>query len=574
MPTIVIRVLWLALLALSLSLLVWPVAPSPRDPLPVEVLSAIRHLDWFLVVVYAWVTVLLVLLFHTRAARSRFLLCIVFVVILVGSWGIRAPWGNHPDSPWFLAHVQYLHVVGEVPAGGHPSLRYFDFPGFPILGLVIQEITGLEPFKMMLVYTFTSGLILTTVLYAGFRKLLRTDIAPLAVMGALLSSKVLGVVSNQFHAINLATLYIAVFILLLSRFTSAEPKASTTRLVFVILTLAATIEYLFTPILFALTLLSAYFVDRAATRRPPVSIAVALLPLATLFAWETYTTVYNFTDTFGHLVQTLRSLIDLQWLEPTRRLLAVNVGPAYPWWGNLSRLFWWITVFLLGTLEMIWRARTLGQATTAERTELAILLGLLATVGIGFFSIPVIGVVHGGLSRYLWVAPLALVPRLVRRLSEPARWRSAAVFVVTSAALFPATFLSNADLFSTNRLYPEEVQVSTFLSSALPITQPPYVYALPSYPTTLLVYTPDLRVNAPYVYGTSAAAGWDLVDQQERAFLSNPTGKLAITSAKSKGEFETRLGILPEDPLWRIYDTQLQQVDLIYDNQLISVFAN
>jgi hypothetical protein len=223
---------------------------------------------------------------------------------------------------------------------------------------------------------------------------------------------------------------------------------------------------------------------------------------------------------------------------------------------------------------MISRLGTLRQATAAERTELAFLLGVLATVVIGFFSIPVIGVVHGGLSRYLWVAPLALVPRLVRRLAEPARWRSAAVFVVASAALFPATFLSNADLFSTNRLYPEEVRVSAFLSSALPITQPHYVYALPTYPTTLLVYIPDLQVNVPYVYGTSVAAGWDLVDKQQHAFLSNPSGKLAIASAKSKGEFETRLGILPEDPLWRIYDAQLQQVDLIYDNQFISVFAN
>ncbi len=575
LTTVTRRVLWLGLLTLTVLLLAWPVAPSPEDSPPVEIVSAIRHFDSFLVLIYVWVGFLLVLLLQEHSVWSRFAICATFAAVLIGSWGIRAPWGNHPDSPWFLAHVQYLFAAGKVPSAGLVGLRYFDFPGFPLIGVLIQKITGLEPFKLMLSYTIASGLALTLMLHAAFLKFVSPNIAPLAVMAALLSSKILGVVSNQFHPINLATLYIVVFVLLLPRFVSSRPQDRASQLIFAILTLAATIEYLFTPVLFAMTLVWVCVLNRSVNHGARFALASGLFPLATLLAWDTYATVHNFHDTFGAIPRTLGNLINLQWLQPTGQLLAANVGQAYPWWGNLSRLFWWVTVFLLGTVDMLSRLRTFREATVAERAQLAFLMGLLTTVAVGFFSIPVIGVVHGGLSRYLWVAPFVLVPWLMRRIYKPPLRGLSAALVVVAAGLFPATFLSNADLFSTQRLYSQEVRASAFLASATPQAgKVPLVYGLPTFPTTLLVYIPELQVRSSYLYGVSPAVAWEIVDGQKRDFLSDPRNNLGIVSAKSKGELHARHGISSDGSQWRVYEAQLERVDRLYDNGLLRVIIN
>ncbi len=571
------KILWICLLFIGAIILMWPVSPTPYDPLPMQSLYAVQHLPWFVVFFYAWGSIFAALLFGAKGSRlERLVLCLVFTMVFVEFWGFASPLGNHSDSTWFLAHVDYLDKAGKIPSEGHPVLRYFDFPGFPLLGVAITELTGSNIFTASAAYLLVGGAVFSLIVYSAFLKILGgPDRAARAFVLALSSSTVLSTILNQFHAINLATLYIATFFLLLPNFALEEGRVQQIIPVFLLLTLAAATEYLFSPVFFSMVLLAIFLLSQVSNERRSVSLHNALFPLIALLVWETYATAHNFLDTFGQLSKTVQNLLNMGWMIPVQQLLIANLGPAYPWWGNVVRLFWWSSVFGAGTLLMFWKVFSFRRSDRAQITQLSAFLGSMFTVAIGFFSIPIIGVVHGGLSRYLWVGPLVIAPVLVEALSRP-RLRVVAVsFVLASFVLLVPTFFVSAHSFSKNRVYRSEVAVSQFLGTVSDGGRRQTLYALPTFPTALYIYAPDAEPRAAnYIYGLSQGDAWALLDRIVADFHSENNEKtLAITSAKAKAEYQEMLGVPADHPRWRSLDEQLSAVARVYDSDFFGIYA-
>ncbi len=567
--------LWFLLLGLSAVVISWPVTPSPTDPLPVQSTHAIQRLSGFIVFFYGWVVVLVTLLFSGKGGKLEGLgLCLVFTVVFVQFWGLASPWGNSGDSTWRMAEVKYILETGKIPPGGHPNLRYFDFPGLHLVDLAVGHATGLDLFLGTRAYLLASGLTFTLVLYVAFLRLMGSpSLAALTFILAVVSSKVLGVVFNQFHPINLATNYIALFFLLMTAGGLGKFQERRFGILFLVLALAAAVEYLFTPVFFSMVLLSCYFLYRTLKQSEHVSLGTAGLPLALFLFWFAYGTVWSFPVNVGALPQIMREFLHFGWLLPTQQLLAANLGPRYPWWGNLATLFWWSSVFGLGTLFLMWQLPFFEKVTDPRRMELAVFVGTLATIAIG--SVTTSGAVHGGLSRYVWVAPLSLVPAVIDILTRVRQRAISIAFVLVGMSLTLPTFLTHADTLSSSRTYLHELAAGQFIASAYSNNQGVTLFGLPDVPVFSLVYQPNALFRvAVDAYGATEAQTWSSLYRLVEDFrTSSPQDSLAVVIPKGRAVFMERLGIPTDHPNWRSLEEKLTIANGIYANGGVWLYA-
>jgi hypothetical protein len=473
-----------------------------------------------------------------------------------------------------MAEVKYLIEEGRIPPGGNPNFPYLDFPGLHVVGLSLVQITGMDVFMAIRVYLVISGLLLTLLLYAGFLRRLGTPArAAMSVVLAIASSMVLGVVTNQFHPINLSTIYIATFFLLLT-IPSLRALPSSYLFPLLILMFAATIEYVFTPVFFSMVLLSIYVLHPPARSKRIIAGSSIVFPLIFLFTWEVYVTVWNFPNIVRQMPEALRGFVEWKWLLPTEQVLAGNLGPSFPWWGNVTRLYWWVSVFGFGTILAAWRVIS-RPAAKSQDVELAFFLGILATMVPGSLVGGIIGVVHGGLSRYVWIAPIALAPILVKVLDQP-RARSVAVpFTIASLALLFPTFLTNGSHLSTHRTYAHELAVGEFISDTYGKGKGLTLYCDTDLPVFYLLYATEASVRIPSgAYGTLETQMWQSVEEVVTSFrASSRERNLLIAWPKMRGNYQERMGISPDHPNWRVATEELSTTIRIYDNRNLQLYA-
>jgi hypothetical protein len=473
-----------------------------------------------------------------------------------------------------MAEVNYILETGKIPPGGHPNLTYFDFPGLHLVDLAVGYTTGMDLFLATHVYLLASGLTFTLVLYVAFLRLMGTpSLAALTFILAVVSSKVLGAVFNQFHPINLATNYIVLFFLLVTTGGLGKFQGRRSSILFLVLALAAAVEYLFTPVFFSMVLLSCYFLYR--TPKPPenVSLGIVGLPLVLFLFWFAYGTVWSFPVNVGALPQIMHEFLHFGWLLPTEQLLAANLGPRYPWWGNLATLFWWSSVFGVGTLFLLRQLPSFEKATGPRRMELAVFAGTLATIAIG--SVTTSGAVHGGFSRYVWVAPLSLAPAVVDILTRVRQRAISVAYVLVGMSLTLPTFLTHADTLSSSRTYLHELAAGQFIASAYSNNQGVRLFGLPDVPVFSLVYKPDAPFKVAIdVYGATEAQAWSSLQRLVEDFrTSSPDDSLAVVIPKGRAVFMERLGIPTDHPNWQILEERLSVANGIYQNGGVRLYA-
>ncbi len=583
------KLLWVCLLGLTMAIILWPVAPSPFDPMPVQSIHVIQNLPGFIVLFYAWAVVLAALLFLARGGVfERLALCLVFSIVFVQFWTFVSPWGTHADTTWLTGHVLYLQDMGQIPAGGHHTFRYFDYPALSLTGCTLQHITGMDIFKAIQVFLLTNGLVFVSILYAAFLKLMRTPYqAAIGVILALCSSMVLALVPNIFHPISLATTYIAMFLLLMARATDRESQHTTDYAIFILLVIAATVEYLFTPVLFALVILSGYILNRILRVRGFATLNIFMLTCVLFFSWLIYMTLTTFESLTASLPKIIADFQDMTWLLYIVQEMRTQGGPYYPWWGTVSRFFWWLFVLGLGSALVLRRMFHLRNADGPRRLEVAWFLGLVATVIIGSVGIP--GVVHGGLSRYIWLAPFFIVPAVVNVLSRPSARRYAVAFALAGSLLLLPTFLSNADTVSRDTTYAHELTAGQFTASVYGKGEGLLFYSMGPGLVFPVLYTPDAKLRM-----TSEARGideehvwlgirtqlrgffgiYDWGDQAGRPIPGYTGGRvLFVSSWKMRTNFQEKIGIPPSHPNWDAMEMELSSAMRIYDNRYLQLYV-
>ncbi len=565
------KILWICLLGLTIGIILWPVAPSPSDPLPVQSIYAIKHLTWFAVLFMGWALNLAGLLFFAKGnVWERLALCLVFFLVFVQFWGFAvAPWGNSTDSSWLMGHVNYLEHTAKIPLG-QAALCYFDFPGLALVGSAIQQLSGADLFLTTRLYLLFGGMIFIIILYVLFLKTLRTPhLAAISVVLAVASSMVLGFIPNQFHPINLATIYIVTFLLLLTGRGTKMFSDQNTIIILLLLIIAGTVEYPFTPILFSMILFASYILSRLTKKTNDLTLKIAVFPLVFFLAWEVYWTIWNFHSNTMGVPTALKGMLNGKWLIPTTMVLRENVGPTYPWWGNIAKFFWWLSVFGFGTLLMLWRSFRWRHANSSRLNEISIFVGILATVLIGFFAGGIIGVVHGGLSRYIWVAPLLLAPVIIEFLASKKRRYPAIIFTMVGLLLLLPTFLTNADTLSTGRVYRSDIDAFESAASFQEKEEVEIIYGFPSVSSVSYIYMPTAVVrNGADIYGGATETdAWNNMERMILAFeAGNTDANLAIISISGKQVYSERLGVALDDPNWTKLEAELDKGERIYDN--------
>jgi hypothetical protein len=457
-------ILWILLLGLTISILLFPVSVSPTYPLPVQSIYIFSDLPLFTGLFYSWVLLLLLLLFSGwEHELEKLALCFVFTLIFLQFWTLISPWGRTGDGLWQMGHVRYISEHGKIPSGEHAG--YFGFPGLHFLCVAIHKICGLDIFMTRTVFLLLNSFIFTTFLFLFFSKLLaNASLASIGVIMAVTSSLLIGTGMNQFHPMSLATTYIGLFLLLLVLNQSGSRLFSNWQgsLIFLLVTVAATIEYLFTPFLFFFVLLSVYVFHR--NEKEFVNLATVFIPLVFAIAWEIFWAISTFNSVVSAWPKILEDLKAGEFFVATERRLRENIGPSYPWWGNVTRLFWWSFVFGFGTLLTLSKLPSLEKKSHLEKVCVPGLVGVLLTIFIG--TLGTRWAVHGGISRYLWVGSFFIVPGLIHLLTKRRIKKYGLIFLFLSLFLFTfPTFLTNMDTLCIYYVYPSDISVGKFIEN-------------------------------------------------------------------------------------------------------------
>jgi hypothetical protein len=572
------KILWLFFLGFTIIIILWPVTPSMYNPLPVQTIYAINSFPLFIVVFFIWVLNLACLLFFMQGnAGERLALCLGFMLVFVQFWGFKvSPWGNTIDSDWLIGHVNYLNHIATIPNTGQSVLRYFDFPGLIFVGSALKNIFGANLFLSVDIYLLLSGVIFTVIFFVTFLKILKnSSLASIGVVFAIVSSTALGGISNQFHPINLASIFICIFLLILvSREIEGFSDLKIT-IIFIILIMGSTIEYMYTPVFILLVLFSIYISRHLSKSSSNIPLIIVLLPLVFFLSWEIYWTVWSLYSNVIDLSQAWQSIFNGQWLLPTELTLRQNVGAAYPWWGNVTKLFWWIAVFGSGTFIMFrwlfhWR-----QANASRRMQIAIFVGILLTVIVGSFSGGIIGVEHGGIERYIWVAPFVLIPAIIGLLSKLKSKNTKIIFSLLSLLLIFPTFLTDADTISVDHIYYSEVKAFQILTMSEK-TDYFTIYGFPDVSAASYIYMPDVSIiDGAYLYGgADETEAWNSLQNNVKEFLSgDPSSTFAVISVKSRQIYRQYLGVSIDDPKWNALETELSRGNRIYDGGNLQFYS-
>jgi hypothetical protein len=567
-------------------IILWPVSPSPYDPMPVQSIYAIKHLPWFIILFATWTLVIAAILFLVRGGiYERLALCLVFSLVFVNFWTFVSPWGTHSDSTWLTGHVQYLLDTGQLPPGGHLTLRYFDYPALSLLGVAMVETTGMSVFITVQVFLLMNGFLFVLILYAAFLKFLKTpQQAAVSVILALCSSMVLALVPDYFHPIGMATTFIAMFLLLLAMTADGKNRYPAYYVLIILLVIAATTEYLFTPVLFMMVILGSYLLDRILGIRGFATFNIFALILVVFFSWLVYMTVSTMANLVAGLPKIIADFQNETWLLYIIQELRTQGGTTYPWWGTISRFFWWFFVLGFGTFIVLGRVFSLRKADGLRRLEIAWFLGLAATVIIGSFLTT--GVVHGGLSRYIWIAPFFAVPAIIEVLRRPAARIFAVALALVGITMVVPTFLSNADTVSRDTTYQHELAAGQFIASIYGRGEGLVYYSIGPGLVFPMLYTPDAQVRTmPEGRGIDEDSVWrtmrtllrnffGIYDQSDQAWMPIPGyHTILISSWKMRTQFQEKVGIPPDHSNWDEVERELASATKIYDNHYLQMYV-
>lgn len=260
---------------------------------------------------------------------------------------------------------------------------------------------------------------------------------------------------------------------------------------------------------------------------------------------------------------------DNTWLLYLLQEFTAQGGPQYPRWGTVSRLFCWLTVYCIGTMVVFFRI--FRNADLPVRLGVAGLLGLGMTVVIGALGTP--GIVHGGLSRYIWLAPVFIIPAIIDILLKSA----ARKFILTAVCLLLLlpNFLSNADTVSRDITYLHELKAGQMLASCYGSGEELTYYSNGPGLIFPLLFTPEAVFRKmPEGRGITEEQIWKGIETKLAEFFDTSSGDAAfISSWKDREAYQEKAGVKAGDPKWGEMEKALSRAAKICDNRYLQVYV-
>jgi hypothetical protein len=529
------------------------------------------NLPLFGALFYFWMLTLLVLLFSKREGLwDKLGLCLIFSSVFVSFWTLITPWAGSWDALIHLGELRYIKETGRITPQAHQIFGYFDFPGLQFMMLPIAELCNLSDLQTYTVFTIVLVYFFTLVLFTAFLKLLRNPFhASLGVILSIASSILLGKM-GILHPGGLATSYIALFVLLLVGSRDSLFEGWQRKMSFVLLLSVATIEYLFTPFLYFFVILSIYLVYTLHREQASTSVALIAMPLISIMTWEIFYSVYSFKS-ITFLLKIVDDLKEGRFFLATIQTLMANIGPSYPWWGTVTRLFWWLSIFGFGTFIALAKLPNFRKLSTLDKIWLGGALGAIAVCIFG--TLVTRGGVHGGLSRYLWIAPFFIVPSFVTFFCQPKIRKYGLPFLFITLLLFSfPTFLTNHDTLFVQYIFPQWHSAGKLMESIYDSGEDVNFYGFPLFTDYYAVKSG--KTWFPEAYGLEEKELWSALDRIEGSFSkSQHAVSLFVFSEQAKMPYWEYLGITSHDLKWKEFGSKLALHNQVYNNGAIRIYS-
>ena len=580
--------LWLSLLSLTVTLLLFPARPT-LEYHPIQSIPAIVNLPLFAALYAVWLLFLLLLLVVDKEAPQweKPALVGIFALVFVGFWLFTGPYaGLRYDGIQNAAHVRYLsqQADGKIPVD-HVNLTYFAFPGTHLLAFVLVQVTSLDVTQgVTLALAF--NLVLLAVLVYIF--LLRTLGSPsLAALGTLLVIQGnIMLARYSFWAGMWALTFLAMFLILLSRPGRAFFETWQERFLMILLLVATTITHLVTAVLLFAVLAGINLVGCLHLRRAkaPIGLVKASTLAAFLIiplSWD----IYWATRFFDSFMQTTSGVIQ-DFTEKGFLVYFFNLGGSYvgggvPLWAVIVRYFWWGALFFFGTILALGNILNIKGLSRARQIETG---GLVAVI---ILSIAITLLSMGGAEyyRFLLYAAFFTIAIILRfLLSSPRTWRRFALGLAISLFFvlsFP-TFLAHNNMVGVSTYYPSELEAGSLLrETSAGEGQGLTVFFDQGDVGVLSFSVPDARfVTTPQgAELRDKQEFWQAADSQVDSFKSLGTGTresnaFFYLSQRRMAFAQLFFGAGPQEPEWEELQDSLVEANKLYENGIVQIYGS
>lgn len=536
-------------------------------------------LPLFAVLYYAWVAILLLLLFSggKHSEWENLALVCLFALVHFGIWTINTPYGELWDVSAQLGHLRYIQETGRITLD-IPNVDYFMYPAFHLFNSSLSQVAGLGVFETRTVYLLVTAVLTAAALYLLFMKFLETTaLASLAVILMVQGSNVARL--QVFWPGNLAFVFLVLILAILARrhgATLGTPMPF--GLITVLLLVVFMTSYLPTPFFFVFMLVGIYLIQKVAHKNVLNFSTVALF-LVLFASWQMYWAIQLSGGLLAKMVPALLESL----ANPGETLLrAFNigegyVGEAFPLWARVTRLFW--LVLILGFGGLLW-VRNLVQARKLDSKGVLLtgaVMGVAAWAILSIFVLPPIHILKS--SRGVTLASLFLIPIMLSFLSGMAtrRWLGRHILLLLMVLVFVVslpTFLSVRPWLYIAATYPYETSAGEFLQSAYRSEQQ-NIYSSASMNILYSGYLPRARFPSwvDVQVATSTEELWQDINQIVENFerSEDPTAVL-VFGEKFQLPPQHPAAIPPEDPRWLEFTSRLSDNNRLYTNGHIDIY--
>jgi hypothetical protein len=561
---------------LTLVILLFPVNLTFEFHL-VQSLYIFDNLVLFGALYYLWLGLLLLLLFFGKGGDyEKLALVCVFALVFRGFWTVISS-GAYPwqDGTVFAAHMSYLQRFGNFTMD-NPILGYFNFPALPILGSTTSLISGLEIFDTATVLVLLQTLLLAALSYIFFKRTLKNALlASLAVL-LLVQGNIMIAKINQLWAGNFALIGLLALLILLTR--RGGDRLVATGLMIIIFSGLVTMHFV-TSAAFILILLSIYLVQRASGEEV-VSASTPLLLLVMVTAWMVYVSVVVFHGLVGLLPTVVQEIRGGEAFDYFFVILEGKAGPGIPFWATATRAFWWVTIFLFGTIIGLKSLTKIKQFTSAQKIITGGLVGIITVT-----TIAALAAIRGTeFYRFLLYGAFFIIPIQLAFLSNLGnQWRKGGLTLLITLFLllsFP-TFLAHNERVMTDKFYSFDLAANHFLESSYGQGEGLAVFGGGQGFYTIIYHLPKAHFYREPEFvaimdkagvGQAEAGVGQAMDELITRF-EHSENSVFIYSKRLMIPYLYFLGLSPVHPNWKELEDRLLATDRIYNNGHVKIFS-
>jgi hypothetical protein len=541
---------------------------------PVQALSVISNVPYFVTLYTAWAILLFLLVFSRNASPGPnwedLILVNLTILVLIDYWVIAT--GHLGFLPDFevggVAYVDFIRVHGKIDPS-HFNFGYFEYPVLSILGAVLSETANIDTLYSRTIILIWNSFFFASILYLFFLRFLK--IAPLAVLATAIvllgNAAIKGAIT--FHPAAFGIILFTAFLSSLPRYAASQRDSIGNRGIFVI-PLVVTAVHLVTSLAISAVLITLYLTQKLTSKRFVDRRVVSLFLIVPL-AWLFYVAEHTQLSIVALLKLAMNDFGSIWFLRNVAKTFA---GAEVPLWVRTLRISWLVFIFAPAGTGLVLSLTRIRELTNEEAEATAAFIGIAIYSGILVLMSP------GGHQyyRFLYLGGLPAVLFTLKLLIEPRfslPWLHR-ILVAMLIVLFVPTLLAHNPNVETSAWYPQEVSASRFLRTTYGDGTRLTLFADSDTAYLFLAQMPEttyIRINETGLIRSKEALIDDignLVDLFQRG--REPRPGVFVNSPRFSFRFGQLLGIKLTDSVWTDLKATLSQTNKIYDNAFSTVY--